>query len=603
MGAKRQQQSSDSSVGNQVLLVDGGKSLANSAAKLVASTPYENGDIIMAWLIKAHHVLYTDLEKIAHEIAFRMKPQPEEQLLGLMNALLHRCYQVPPEGAVEVVSSLRTALEEVSKMCFGTGVNHGPNRTHIAPTIVDLKPAFEAELAPQTAKNFPLDVELFITRLRRWKIIFQRRVDLIPDHQNLEQLSRFLTDLRSSKVEVFAPDLNKFEEPNVDFHPTIERISVDVKVLRRHSGASRRLHLIGSDGASYYFVLETSVNFLCQRTEERSSQLCRMINYFLEKDNNCRRKRLRIDTPSFIPTGQHTRLVSDNPSTTALSDALESFTELEGGAIDNPLRCFRKVYSETLGKLKKSSKSINNSQIVAAKLEAFNHVCSNLIPDSCLSDWVSASIPNVNHLFLFRKRLAQTLGTSSLFVYAFAINARKPQNILVSRDSGSVSQLYLRPVISSKGVIECDEPVPFRLTRNLRHVITDCGVHGILSDAMSSFIAALNNNSTLLKYIFESIIRDELTVWTTARIDALTKATYGNDQPPLHLSFNVLLEERVTESLASIFQRLGLPLEYDSDASKSEQAVAAVEKVRTLVESASKESLLCLMDQSWHAWF
>jgi hypothetical protein len=617
-------------------------------------TPYEHADWVMANLVTSHQPLYIELEGVAQDLAQRMKPQQEEQLLGLMNALLHRCYQLSVQAGKEVAPSLRSALEEVSRMCFGTAssatapavletsptnmpsLRAGTSGMKIQPSIADLKSAFEAELAPQTSVDFPTRIEPFIARLRRWKNIFQRRVDAMPEFQRLELLSRRLIELHSSDIEVFGQYLvAEAGEPSPDTHVKIDRFAADTRVIRRHSGAARGVAIIGTDGNTYNFMLETSANAACQPTEERAAQLCRLLNAsFFAKDAEACRRRIHVEVPILIPTGQHTRLVSDNPLFASLAEGLERFMESTGGNIDDPLMAFRNLAAEAYNRrhIQNPQQTPGRKDSIAARVEAYHSVCNTHIPDTCLSSWIVASAPSPNYLFSFRKTFAQTLGTASLVSYALAVGARRPQNILFSWSTGAVSNLHMRPLLSQRGLLECDEAVPFRLTRNIQQFLGPNGVHGPLFGSMAVTMRALRSNDELLNIYLNCIIRDELSSWSGSRGDGLPSSGGGGSLgagtaigvgPASSAEEFEHLESRLAESVVNIIQRIGPVVENigedgkrkvpsgvgatgSSHAGESHAAPVSDDVSRAvydLIERAGLPEHLAQMDSSWHAWF
>jgi phosphatidylinositol kinase/protein kinase (PI-3 family) len=601
------------------------------------STPYEHADVVMAHIVKSHQGMYLEVERIALDLAQRMKPQQEEQLLGLMNALLHRCYQLSVQAGKEVAPSLRSALEEVSRMCFGTGQVHagGSGGFKIQPSIADLRPAFEAELAPQTAIDFPTEIEPFIGRLRRWKNVFQRRVDAMPSSLRLESLSRYLIEAHNLDVEVFGQYLMaESTEPNPGTHVKIDRFSADVRVVRRHSGAARGVTIVGDNGKKYHFLLETSVSATSQPTEERAAQLCRLMNASMFARNaEASRRRIHIEVPILVPTGQHTRLVSDDPSFSSLAEGLEKYMESVGGSMDDPLMAFRtsaaEAYKRRHAQVPSQNTGGGRQESIAARVDAYLAVCDGHIPDTCLSDWIRMSLPSPSMHFAFRKKFAETLGTASLVSYALAIGARRPQNVLFSWTTGAVSNLHMRPLVSQRGIFECDEAVPFRLTRNLRQLLGPNGVHGPLFGSMAVTLRALRSDDELLGVFLNSIVRDELSAWVTSHPDTSGARGGGsassstpisdqnaNQQHMLLAEFDGL-EERLAESIKNIMGRLtpsaGGSAEVTGGVTASSESISQTpigfelddlsRCIYTLIDRAGRPEHLAQMDASWQAWF
>jgi transformation/transcription domain-associated protein len=58
----------------------------------------------------AHQNLATELEVMLTEIGSRFVPLPEERLLAVVHALLHRCYKFPTATTSEVPKHLKNEL-------------------------------------------------------------------------------------------------------------------------------------------------------------------------------------------------------------------------------------------------------------------------------------------------------------------------------------------------------------------------------------------------------------------------------------------------------------------------------------------------------------
>lgn len=576
-------------------------------ASAVRSSPFAHADYIMAHIVKSHQLLYLDIERVAIELSFRLKPQREEHLLSLMNALLHRCYQYSVNIGKEVAPSFRSALEEVSKMCFGTGLHfkEGSHEQRLPPSIADLKAAFEADLAPQTAKDFPVEIETFIERLRRWQIIFQRRVEAMPDVQKLEIMSRHLLELNGSDVEVFG-QYNDVEavEPNVEKHIKIVRFSADVRTVKRLAGASRGIQILGTDGKAHEFILEASINSTIQATEDRTAQLMRFMNHVIfAKDSEAHRKRVQLTVPTFLSTGSRTRLVSDDSNYASLADGLEHYLRVRGKTLDEPIMAFRNYAAEAFGRRKSlSNEQAGRAESILARVDAYHNVCKSEIPDTCLLEWVNSRMPCAMSEFVFRKRLAETLAPACLVSYALAVGARRPQNVLFSWKTGAIYNQHMRGLVSNRGVLECDEAVPFRLTRNICRLLGRHGLEGPFYGSMATSLQALSRNVDLLKIFLDFVIRDEVINWTGARVEAIGKGIRsGTAGGEFHA-----IEDKLAASVAAVFHRLNDP---DGALSNNEAGASDREKnkvmefVMSLIEKARSPENLAQMEASWQCWF
>lgn len=568
--------------------------------------PFAHADFVMAHFVKSHQLLYLEMDRIAVDLSIRFKPLPEEHLLSLMNALLHRCYQNSVKAGREVALSLRSALEEISKMCFG------PEAPESKTSISDLKTNFEAELAPQTAKNFPTQLEPFIERLRRWQHIFQRRVDSMPEFLKMETVTRALVEVNSSNVEVFGQYFDAEScEPSTERYTKIIRFGADVRIVRRQSGSARGIQVIGSNGKSYHFLLETGVNAHAHAAEDRTAQVCRLLNSFIfSKNSEAHRRLVHLNAPIFVSTGARTRLMSDDPSLSSLADGLERFLRQKNETVDDPLMAFRTLASEAYGRRRaEKAEHASRAESIAARVDAYHAVCESRVPETCLSAWVKANMPSATSDFMFRKRLAETLGPASLVSYALAIGARRPQNILFSWSTGAVYNLHMRSLISSRGILESDEAVPFRLTRNIRRLLGPFGLEGPFYGSLVATMQALLCHEELLRLFLDVVMRDELVGWVVTKSESLRKAKRSGsvDQGSGTLPFDCqLLESRLSATLDAVVNRLTLRNDagkHDSSPGQNIDVERVTDTVQELISRACQPENLAQMEASWQAWY
>lgn len=74
---------------------------------------------------------------------------------------------------------------------------------------------------------------------------------------------------------------------------------------------------------------------------------------------------------------------------------------------------------------------------------------------------------------------------TAVLSHMLLIGGRAPNKVLFSRATGRAWQTDLFPVYDSNGLLERNEPVPFRLTRNLQSFFTPFGVDGIFVTVMA----------------------------------------------------------------------------------------------------------------------
>lgn len=138
------------------------------------------------------------LQILLTEIGSRFVTLPEERLLAVVNALLHRCYKYPTATTAEVPQSLKKELSGVCRACFSAdAVNK-----HVE-FVREYKQEFERDLDPESTTTFPATLSELTERLKHWKNVLQSNVeDRFPAVLKLEEESRVLRDFHVVDVEV-----------------------------------------------------------------------------------------------------------------------------------------------------------------------------------------------------------------------------------------------------------------------------------------------------------------------------------------------------------------------------------------------------------------
>ena len=131
------------------------------------------------------------------ELAARFIPHPEERLLAVVHALLHRCYKYSTATSAEVPAPLRKEMAGVCRACFSQDT---VNKHH--EFVKEYKQQFERDLSPES-DEFPPTLARMTERLKAWEQRLQGNVEE-RIHQNLKlhEESRLLRDWTVLEVEM-----------------------------------------------------------------------------------------------------------------------------------------------------------------------------------------------------------------------------------------------------------------------------------------------------------------------------------------------------------------------------------------------------------------
>ncbi|XP_040962395.1 transformation/transcription domain-associated protein [Gossypium hirsutum] len=575
---------------------DGGQGTMrrNGELGLVASaaSAFDAAKDIMEALRSKHANLAGELEVLLTEIGSRFVTLPEERLLAVVNALLHRCYKYPSATTSEVPQSLKKELSGVCRACFSAdAVNK-----HV-DFVREYKQDFERDLDPESTTTFPVTLSELTERLKHWKNILQSNVeDRFPAVLKLEEESRVLRDFHVVDVEIPGQYFSD-QEIAPDHTVKLDRVGADIQIVRRHGSSFRRLTLIGSDGSQRHFIVQTSLTPNA-RSDERILQLFRVMNQMFDKHKESRRRHICIHTPIIIPVWSQVRMVEDDLMYSTFLEVYENHCARNDREADLPITYFKEQLNQAiLGQ-------ISPEAVVDLRLQAYNDITKNLVTDGIFSQYMYKTLPSGNHIWAFKKQFAIQLALSSFMSFMLQIGGRSPNKILFAKNTGKIFQTDFHPAYDANGMIEFSEPVPFRLTRNMQAFFSHFGVEGLIVSSMCAAAQAVVSpkQSQHLWYQLAMFFRDELLSWSWRRPLGMPLAPAAGTGSLNPADF----KNKVTTNVENVIGRINgiAPQCFSEEEENAMDPPQSVQRgVTELVEAALLPRNLCMMDPTWQPWF
>lgn len=576
---------------------DGSQNASRRAGNLgfvaSAASAFDAAKDIMETLRSKHTNLASELEVLLTEIGSRFVTLPEERLLAVVNALLHRCYKYPTATTAEVPQSLKKELSGVCRACFSAdAVNK-----HV-DFVREYKQDFERDLDPESTATFPGSLSELTERLKHWKNVLQSNVeDRFPAVLKLEDESRVLRDFHVVDVEVPGQYFCD-QEIAPDHTVKLDRVGADIPIVRRHGSSFRRLTLIGSDGSQRHFIVQTSLTPNA-RSDERILQLFRVLNQMFDKHKESRRRHISIHTPIIIPVWSQVRMVEDDLMYSTFLEVYENHCARNDREADLPITYFKEQLNQAI------TGQVSPEAIVDLRLQAYSDITRNLVSDGIFSQYMYKTLLSGNHMWAFKKQFAIQLALSSFMSFMLQIGGRSPNKILFAKNTGKIFQTDFHPAYDANGMIEFNEPVPFRLTRNMQAFFSHFGVEGLIVSAMCAAAQAVVSpkQSQHLWHQLAMFFRDELLSWSWRRPLGMPIAPIvggGSSMTPLDF------KQKVTTNVEHVISRInGIAPQYFSE--EEDNAVDPPQSVQRgvteLVEAALTPRNLCTMDPTWHPWF
>ncbi|CAM9242622.1 unnamed protein product [Chrysoparadoxa australica] len=591
-------------------------SAAAAAAAAAAANAANHTEELMAMLRRAHSALGAEMETMLEEVIVHFRPEPEEELLSAVHALLIKCFQFVHMGLDEAVpSSLKTTLQRVCKKFFNGDTLHttqkhkafvGMYKATFEKDFIEEEAAVPSadgtEATEQTASTMSLAGVTF--RLKKWKHLLQCRVYNHPSQIPLHLCSPYLAQIHceletwssSSQAHIEVPGQYSacYTEPKSALHCKLLQFDHQITILHRYGFSQRRIGMLGSDGKRKFFLVQFAIPHIT-RTDERVMQLHVMIKRLMEKNVQARRRDLNVAVPVVIPVTPRLRLMEDRPNYTSLGEVYELEKK---GADEDPdapiLMCRDRVSAAVQAVKSQGSEKIKEVE-ERVKMEVYNEICEKHVKADILSRYVHGSLADTEAVWAFRRQFASQLGISSLLCYSFTCGERFPHRLMFDSHTACVISHEFRPGYTHQGLLDPAEDVPFRLTRNMVHLLSPLLVEGVMSYSMASVAQVLVQKKEFFEPYLALMLRDDLLSWHASK----TAPRSETEQRVVEKQ----LQERMTKNVSKVMARLDVLNPKPDRRDHTSGAQLGVDHgVCTLLEAAQKPKALASMPAVWSSW-
>lgn len=536
------------------------------------SLGWQRIDSLMNTCRNRHGALTLALEHWVEDIVLHCKPDPLDELLCAIRTLFQLTIEISPnndEAAVSQDSGLNNArspdlfpsiginfLEHNIIRRYEQLLNKSSNlnkpfersKSIIKQYWNEFKTDFHVYLCNNTTpptERVPQDLKLdyVLEKLKKWKDHFTKCTEKYSN-ENARGKS-LLSDLSTSLCDLFHRINIRLEVPGQYLRIVSESLYLrnfavlensnsnnpiggviylhrslpTVETVVRQSYTLKRIGFLTSSGGTVHFLIQP-YSGLQQKVEERILHLQVTLNTLLYKYKETRSRSISFAIQPCIPLHPRCRIIEDTGNK-------KSFTELfEEEANNNNSVCPVKdldflmlLHRRLLNvSLKKTNGLDTSSQLEKEMLEIYQELCGNWVADNIFKRSILRNFSSHDQSFLFIKQFTTHLGLLSIFSYILGVNDVTPGKLFVSMDTGQVYQSELKSsYVSSTLLIDKTEKVPFRLTRNIEHLMGPFGKSGILPGTMLAFAHCLQKYEFHVRNLLCSLLRDDLHAFSVHR--------------------------------------------------------------------------------------
>jgi phosphatidylinositol kinase/protein kinase (PI-3 family) len=562
------------------------------------SEAFAAGKQVMEVLRSEWALMIHELETFIHEIGTKFVPTPEERLLAVVHALLQRCYKYSNAPlSSEVPSMLKRELAQICKACFSkeTVTKHEAFVKQYKDDFwKDLNPDEEQPKDAKESKpnpNFPKSLGELTQSLKVWKARLENSIAKKGCNVlKLEKESTALQHMVFENIEI--PGYRQSRQISTQEEPVfVEGVLSDIEIVQRYGSSHRRITLLGSNGEKFTFLIQSGLG-PSTSCDERVMSLLHAFNTVLEVNSETRRRATKFFTPAIISLWPQITLVEDHESFLSFIEVYEWFCSRFGREPDAPIMRFKEIVSAALNMhAPEGQMQLTPQAILEIRYRAFGEISTQIVADNIFAQYMYKVLPSCSHLWEFKKRFATQLGLSSVLSYALQVGSRSPNKIIFSRASGAIFNSDFFPMFDSNGNVECTEPVPFRLTRNIQVLLTPFCLEGIFVTTMASCAQAINTEHSLILPHLGLFFRDELLNWSWRRL---------RSPGPTPMDLKTMVKSNV----ANTINRMKAMKPTEKINSKTNVSSQHLQKgAYDLVERAVNPECLCRMEPTWHPWF
>ncbi|XP_022821038.1 transformation/transcription domain-associated protein isoform X3 [Spodoptera litura] len=579
------------------------------AGPIKATLPMWRCSKIMQMQREIHPTVLSSLEGIVDQMVW-FRENWYEEVLRQLRAGLAKCHVVAFHHRAAVADATVTphTLNFIKKVVstFGIGIGiksistssvsaafssaaseslaRRAQATVQDPVFQKMKTQFTADF--DFSQPNAMKLQNLIQKLRKWVKILEAKTKVLPKSFLIEEKCRFLSNFSLKTAEVELP--GEFLLPkHTHYHVRIARFMPRVEIVQKHNTSARRLYIRGHNGKIYPYLVVNDSGLGDARREERVLQLLRMLNHYLGKQKETSRRFLHFTVPRVVSVSPQMRLVEDNPSSISLLDIYRTECANRGVEYDAPVA----RYYERLAAVQARGSQASHQVL----RDILREVQATMVPKGMLREWAAATFSAPTDYWTFRKMLTLQLSLASFAEYVLHLTRLNPDMMYVHQDSGLLNVSYYKfDVDDTTGELDCNRPVPFRLTPNISELLTSIGITGPLTASAIAVARCLVTPNFKIQSILRTILRDEMITGCRKRLEdksGLPTPGTTTENKLMEMDEETVIN-MVNKAVTVIMNRLNSMASFDGPDSK----------VATLVTAANSHDNLCRMDPAWHPW-
>ncbi|XP_055865310.1 serine/threonine-protein kinase ATR-like isoform X2 [Biomphalaria glabrata] len=333
----------------------------------------------------------------------------------------------------------------------------------------------------------------------------------------------------------------------------------------------KKITLRGSDGNNYVMMCKPKDDL---RKDCRLMEFNMVINRFLRRNAESRRRRLMIRTYAVTPLNEECGLIEWVNNTTGLRNIL--------------VKLYKEKGTFMAGKELRAVMPARNSSL-EVKMKIYKETLLPRHPQ-VFPEWFVRTFPDPIFWYNARQSYARTAAVMSIVGYILGLGDRHGENILLDSKTGDCVHVDFNCLFNKGETFDWPEIVPFRLTPNMNAALGPLGYEGLFRVACEITLKVIRDQMEPLMCVLKPFIYDPLVEWSKSIKGQRSSASdSGEINNELALNHVQNIEDRMRGFLKTNARKRCLPLSIEGH-------------VDTLIREATDEKNLCQMYIGWAAF-
>jgi len=338
-----------------------------------------------------------------------------------------------------------------------------------------------------------------------------------------KRIARQLPQLMSLELQYVSPELKNAHDLDLAVPGTYQSGKAIISIKSFSPLASvisskqrpRKLTMLGSDGASYDFLLKGHEDI---RQDERVMQLFGLVNTLLATEPECLKRHLNIQRYAAVPLSTSSGLLGWVPNSDTLHVLIREYRES------------RKILLNIEHRIMLQMAPDYDNLTLMQKVEVFGYALDNTTgQDLYRVLWLKSKS---SEAWLDRRtNYTRSLAVMSMVGYILGLGDRHPSNLMLDRVTGKIVHIDFGDCFEVAMHREkYPERVPFRLTRMLTFAMEVSNIEGSYRTTCEHVMRLLRSNKESLMAVLEAFVHDPLLTWRLNTRESPPEPSFPSDR-------------------------------------------------------------------------